>query len=331
MIVQSNGPDSILAKIADLRRNVARNQEPGLFDNVDLISVSSLLERCSIRSLTANDVLLRAGEQNRTIYFVLAGNLSVRFESRDSEVIAHCVPGQTIGELSVIDGNPASAYVVAESGSLLLSMDEETFWNLVEVSHAFAVNLLLFMASRMREKNSTMFQGQRLRKKFEHEAMFDALTNLYNRRWLDANFPRIIQRHRTDDKPLTVFMLDIDHFKKFNDAYGHSIGDDVLAMVSRTIREDVRPSNPCVRFGGEEFLVIFSETDLGGAKHAADRLRKAIRDTEVVLPDGTALAPVTVSIGVAEAGPDEEAGDLIKRADAALYQAKNNGRDRVEG
>jgi diguanylate cyclase (GGDEF)-like protein len=330
MTDSSNGADSILQRISDLRSNVARNQEPGIFDNVDLIAVSSLLERCTIKNLPAGEILLSAGEQNRVIYFVLSGDLSVRLESKESEIIAHCSPGQTIGELSVIDGNPASAFVVAETESLLLAMGEEAFWNLVQVSHAFAVNLLLFMASRMREKNSTVFQGQRLRQKFEHEAMFDALTNLYNRRWLDANFPRLIQRHRTDGKPLTVLMLDIDHFKIFNDTYGHATGDDVLSMTALTMREDVRPSNPCVRIGGEEFLIIFSETDLGGAVHAAERLRKAIRATSILLPDGSSQAQVTVSIGVAEAGMEEDGPELIKRADAALYRAKNNGRDRVE-
>lgn len=325
------GNPTVLDTIAELRSKSALAQEPGIFENVDLVAVSSLLERCSPESLEPGQTLLKAGEQNRTLYFVLSGNLSVRLESSESDPVAVCVPGQTIGELSVIDGNPASAYVVAETPVKLLAMDEETFWSLVQVSHAFAVNLLLFMASRMREKNSTVFQGQRLRKKFEQEAMFDALTNLYNRRWLDANMPRIVQRHRTDGKPLAVFMLDIDHFKQFNDAYGHAAGDEVLAMVAREIRDLIRPSNPAIRVGGEEFLAVFPETDLEGVRLAAERVREAIKASSVVLADGTTLPRVTVSIGVAQADADETGQALMARADAALYKAKNNGRDRVEG
>jgi len=125
-------------------------------------------------------------------------------------------------------------------------------------------------------------------------------------------------------------MLDIDHFKKFNDAYGHAAGDLVLSEVAATMQAQLRPTDSCARMGGEEFLVILPDTDAAGAVVAADRLRKAIRDTALALSDGKPLPALTVSIGVAQAGAEEKASDMVSRADAALYRAKNGGRDRVE-
>jgi diguanylate cyclase (GGDEF)-like protein len=322
--------DSKLEKIYAAQMYRVDSREPFIFDNVDLVAVSSLLEQCSIRDIKSGEILLAAGESNRTIFFVLGGTLSVHLESKESEPVAVCSPGQTVGELSVIDGHPTSAYVIAMTDCQLLAMAEETFWGMVQVSHAFAVNLLLFMASRIREKNFTVFQGQALQRKFEHEAMFDALTNLRNRRWLDANFSRMLQRQEMDGKPLSVLMLDIDHFKKFNDTFGHATGDKVLIMVSAVIHELLRPSTPCIRVGGEEFLIIFPETDLTGALIAAERVRVAISKKEVELADGTVLPPITVSIGVAQAVERESEGDIMARADAALYRAKGKGRNRVE-
>jgi diguanylate cyclase (GGDEF)-like protein len=302
----------------------------GIFDDIDLVAVSHILERCSIRGLAAGEVLLNAGESNRVLYFVLSGSLSIHLESKESDPVAVCTPGQAVGELSVIDGNPASAFVLAKTDTRLLAMVEENFWSLVRISHAFAVNLIILMASRMRETNFTLSQGQLLKKSLEHDAMFDQLTNLHNRRWMDMSLTRILQRHQRDDQPLSVIMIDIDHFKGFNDAYGHAAGDEVLIMVARTIREQLRPSDPGVRVGGEEILVIFPGTDIENALAAAQRLRCAIRGTSITLSDGRVLPPVTVSAGLAQAGKVEKSADLLARADAALYRAKHNGRDRVE-
>jgi diguanylate cyclase (GGDEF)-like protein len=325
-----NDSESIAERLEAARELGSGTQESGIFDDVDFPSVAYLLERCAIRELAPGTVLLRSGERNRTLYYVLSGNLSVHLESADAEPFDFSGPGHALGELSVIDGNLTTAFVVAKTPVTVLTMEEETFWNLVNASHAFAMNLILFMARRMRHANVTVSIGIDLRKRFEHDAMFDALTSLHNRRWFDANFPRFLQRHQMDGKPLSVFMLDIDHFKKFNDAYGHAAGDLVLSEVAATMQAQLRPTDSCARMGGEEFLVILPDTDAAGAVVAADRLRKAIRDTALALSDGKPLPALTVSIGVAQAGAEEKASDMVSRADAALYRAKNGGRDRVE-
>lgn len=156
----------------------------------------------------------------------------------------------------------------------------------------------------------------------------DPLTRALNRRFLPSVLVREIALAQRNNLPLTVAMIDVDHFKSINDRFGHSTGDLVLGYVAEEILSAVRSSDFVFRYGGEEFLVMFAETDLPEATRVAERLRQKLADQSFQIPDQGAIA-LTVSIGVAsfEGHPDYEY--LIRRADEALYQAKNSGRDRV--
>lgn len=173
----------------------------------------------------------------------------------------------------------------------------------------------------------------RLRNGFEHNiklALTDALTGAFNRRYLDAHLPNFLRHAAEAQKPLAVQMLDIDHFKRVNDTHGHAAGDAVLREVAHRIAAGVRPSDFFVRMGGEEFAVVMPETNWANAAKVAERLRAVIADTPVPLPGGGTL-PVTMSIGIADTRPDVEGvpNKVFERADAALYQAKQGGRNRV--
>jgi diguanylate cyclase len=165
---------------------------------------------------------------------------------------------------------------------------------------------------------------------FEAAALSDALTGVHSRRWLDETLPRLCDRHRFDGMPLTLGVVDVDHFKRINDQHGHPTGDQVLIQVARTLRGKLRPTDFVARFGGEEFVVIFPSTPLNGAKIAAERLREAIAKAEFKARDGSDLPRVTISLGLSALGPDQDVAALLERADKCLYAAKNNGRNRVE-
>jgi two-component system cell cycle response regulator len=174
----------------------------------------------------------------------------------------------------------------------------------------------------------------RLRLGFEQNimmALVDPLTGAFNRRYLDAHLPRFLRHAAEIRKSLSVQMIDIDHFKKVNDTYGHAAGDAVLREVARRLANAVRPSDFFVRMGGEEFAAIMPETGPLNGQKIAERLRLSVCKTPVTLPDGKEL-PVTISVGMADTRPDVE-GDpnkVFERADAALYRAKQGGRNRVE-
>lgn len=165
----------------------------------------------------------------------------------------------------------------------------------------------------------------RLREELERLSITDPLTQLYNRRYFDQKLDAEMRLTRVHDRPLSLVMMDLDHFKGFNDTYGHDMGDRVLQAVAARMRTLRLVDIPC-RYGGEEFAVILPDTPADKAAMVAERLRAAIAEVTV---DGLA---VTVSIGVASRPPFhvDTAEALIKAADGALYAAKKNGRDRVE-
>ena len=138
-----------------------------------------------------------------------------------------------------------------------------------------------------------------------------------------------MKRSQRYEKPLCLLITDIDHFKKFNDTYGHQQGDIVLKETARLLKESVRKIDLAARYGGEEFAVILPETDIENAKMVAERIRKKIEEFKV--PGQNEPLHVTVSVGVAQYEPekDTEKKDFIEHADKALYKAKDSGRNRV--
>jgi diguanylate cyclase len=160
--------------------------------------------------------------------------------------------------------------------------------------------------------------------------MTDGLTGLSNRKAFDAAIARVTEESDLNHTTFTLLMLDIDHFKTFNDNYGHQIGDQVLRLVSRTLVEGVKGRDIASRYGGEEFAIILPETTLTAGVAVGNSLRKAVATKDVInRSSGEKLGRITLSVGVAEFVPGEKIGSLIERADSALYTAKHNGRNQV--
>ncbi|PQA86672.1 PleD family two-component system response regulator [Hyphococcus luteus] len=163
-------------------------------------------------------------------------------------------------------------------------------------------------------------------------AVTDQLTGLYNRRYLASHLSAMFDRAYWTGRPLSVMILDIDHFKEVNDSHGHDVGDRVLKEFAERISNSIRGIDLACRYGGEEFLIAMPDTDLSFASVVAERLRQEIASQKFHLNAGRDELTVTVSIGLAstENGPeDDSAQKLIKRADEALYTAKTGGRNRV--
>jgi diguanylate cyclase (GGDEF)-like protein len=178
------------------------------------------------------------------------------------------------------------------------------------------------------EQISLAMANLRLQETLRSQSLRDPLTGLFNRRYLDASFEREIQRAERRQLPLSVLLLDIDHFKHFNDTYGHDAGDALLAQFGSMLGRIVRSDDVTCRYGGEEFTILMPEADAAQALQRADEIRAATRSLEVQ-HRGLSLGTVTVSIGVAtwdEHGRNPE--ELLRNADNALYLAKNQGRDR---
>lgn len=163
-------------------------------------------------------------------------------------------------------------------------------------------------------------------------AITDQLTGLYNRRFLATQLEPLVQRAQCGGEPVSIMAIDIDHFKRCNDTFGHDVGDAVLREFAARLASNTRPSDYACRQGGEEFIVVMPRTTGDIACLAAERLRRAIAASAFIIPGLGQPLEVTISIGVASTeGADDTPETLLKRADQALYEAKRGGRNRVIG
>jgi two-component system cell cycle response regulator len=188
------------------------------------------------------------------------------------------------------------------------------------------------MVARLRSQMRRKKYSDRLRSNVRDGlkmAVIDPLTGLYNRRYATQHMQRIIERSGESGMPFAVIMMDLDRFKSVNDTHGHDAGDRVLKEFARRLQENLRGIDLVARLGGEEFLVVMPDTGPAEVEFAAERLRNAIDRMDFEIGGGKNI-PITVSIGVAFGGPDDENPSiLIQQADTALYESKATGRNRV--
>jgi diguanylate cyclase (GGDEF)-like protein len=182
------------------------------------------------------------------------------------------------------------------------------------------------LVKALAESNAMLVQAN---EQLHRHARTDALTGLENRRGFDDELHRHLERAREIDRPLALLLIDVDHFKRFNDTYGHQAGDACLRIVAELLAGLVAPSKGiAARYGGEEFAIILHDGEAARVEAFAEELRACVASLPLPARDGSA-GTLTVSIGVANAKPADDERALISRADRRLYSAKAAGRDRV--
>jgi diguanylate cyclase len=203
------------------------------------------------------------------------------------------------------------------------------------------IESLLHSTSEMRETNKTLEDRLILAKNeisnlqqsleaIRAESLTDPLTGLGNRKYFDRMIDMAVQSALASGEPLSLLLFDIDHFKSFNDSYGHLTGDQVLRLVGLSLKQTIKGQDITARYGGEEFAVVLPNTALRQALTVADHIRRAVMAKELKKKStGEILGRVTISVGVSMLKQDDDTDALIERADACLYAAKRNGRNRV--
>lgn len=295
--------------------------------------IARLLDGCPVMRLSAGAQLLAQGapESPPRLYFVLSGQLDIGGEpgARHGHINYRVVAGESVCEQAVLDGTDDLVPVRACTDCELLAVDAALLWELIDRSNVLARNLLRLMSFRVHAANAQVRRRQKLGEFYRQLSLNDPLTGLYNRAWLGDMLPKLIARATQDHSPLALIMIDLDHFKRFNDTHGHIAGDTALGLAADLIRGALRPSDFAVRYGGEELMAILPETTGAQAGQVAERLRQQLR-TAIVFPDMRISLPhLTGSFGVATLAPGENSQALMAKADAALYRAKAAGRDCV--
>ena len=296
-----------------------------LFRGIDTDSMSDLLPQCGRIDVQKGAVVLSPERENHCVYVVLSGRLTVHLGSLDAPKIADLGPGACAGEMSLIEDKDPSAFVVATEPSHLMVISHTLLWRMVDRSHTFCKNLLIVLSERVRSDNEYIANSLGVLRQAERSAQTDALTGLGNRHWMRTMFEREVTRALHSNKALCLMMLDVDNFKAFNDQYGHIAGDSVLVAVAEALREYLRPTDLVARFGGDEFAVLLPDLHIKQARQTAERIRQQIAG----LSPPSLTTAVTVSIGLADRTAKDDVATLIQRADTAMYNAKEAGRNRV--
>ena len=300
-----------------------------LFKGVYPDDIQMLLQRCERRDIAGAETLLSPDERNDNVFILLSGSVNVHVGSPDTPAMTTMEAGECVGEMSIIEDRDPSAWVIAAENSHLLVIHKSVLWNMVDASHEFAKNLLVVLSQRVRSHNRVVARNVGEMRKFERHATTDALTSLANRHAMTTAFPKLIELCRSKGKPLSLMMIDVDNFKQFNDMLGHIAGDRALSVVSKILRQQFRPRDLLVRYGGDEFAVLLPDVKIDEALVIGERVRRAISGETSDGSDSLIQIPVRISMGVAQLQDGGTLDSLVRDADAALYRAKHAGRDRV--
>ncbi len=301
-----------------------------LFRDSDDAAVAALLAACPIVRLLPGQVM--TDTHRARLYIVLRGALTVAADTSTGMAdgtLSKVLPGESVGEQSVLDEESNLSAIAALEETELLVIDGKLVWQLIDASNALARNLLRLLSFRIRAANAQLRRRQKVGEFYRQLSMVDGLTGLYNRAWLNDLLPAMAATAHGANTPLSLIMIDLDHFKRFNDSHGHVAGDQALRTAAQVLSAALRPTDCAVRYGGEEMMVILPDTNTKMALLVAERLCERMQQAVVFADMRSPLPHVTASFGVASLAPGQDEHALIAAADAALYRAKDGGRNRA--
>lgn len=321
--------------IKDFRHTNFKVSDIQLFKNIhkdELSLIKRQLDACPVVRVKSGDIVLDSHSSGACLYVVLSGTLAQasntarrQLENASTQYFA----GECVGEISVLDEEASTATIAAMTDAELLLIDAVVMWRLIDESNGVARNLLQLLSFRIRTTNAQLRNRQKVGEFYRQLSMVDGLTGLHNRSWLNTQLPGLIDNAHATENELSIIMLDLDHFKKFNDQYGHVMGDEALQAAAKVVSAGLRPSDFAARYGGEEMIIILPNTSKESALIVAERLCDRIRHKQVFKDDVKPLPHITASLGLATLGVGQDGLAVIASADAALYRAKERGRDQV--
>ncbi len=305
-----------------------------IFSSLDPKELSLLVSSFEVIDEGAGTCLFKEGDEGNEMYIVFSGRVTTTVSLPDGKTIelASFKAGDFFGEMSIFDQASRSATCTTHEPSRLLSLHERDFFTFLTRYPDSAIKIIYRMlsitASRLMNSSrflSDMVQwGENARKR----AITDEMTGLFNRRFLDDAFDAQFQRAETEGTPLTVVMVDLDHFREINEEYGHQAGDRVILTVAPIFKKHMKSTDILARYGGDEFTFVCPDTDMDDAMERAQAICDAIRTLNIF--DEQNGPRITTSQGLASFPRHaKDLKTLREMADQALYSAKEMGRDRV--
>lgn len=301
-----------------------------LFDGITDPVVTTLLAPCAVVRIHHGQTVSHLHSHEACVYVVLRGALgNTLIDETQGIRTEKILPGESVGELSVLDDAAHTSTLIALQETELLVIESSTLWRLIDEADGVARNLLRQLSFRLRAVNAQLRRREKVGEFYRQLSMVDSLTNLNNRAWLNDKLSVLIEEAHRTNQPLSLIMIDLDYFKQFNDQHGHLAGDNALRTAAGVLSAALRPSDFAVRYGGEELLVILPDSNDVAGTMVAQRLCERMRLAVVFDDMRTPLPHITASFGVAVLAPRQDADGLLANADAALYRAKEAGRNQV--
>jgi len=327
---------TILEQLMYFKNAEYRIEDIHLFRDLDQENLAlshDIIKDCPIVKACKGQIVLDANSSGSRLFIVLRGALGITKLNEDNNHIENSItqylPGECVGEISVLDEEIHSATISALSDSELLVIEADILWRLIDELNGVARNLLQLLSFRIRAANAQIRSRQKVGEFYRQLSMVDGLTGLHNRAWLNAQLPGLIENAHATGNALSIIMVDLDHFKRFNDEHGHLLGDDALQTAAKVLNAGLRPTDFAARYGGEEMMVILPGTAQKAALGVAQRLCTKLSKTRVFLDNRKPMPHITGSFGVATLEPGMDSAQLMTAADSALYRAKDGGRNQV--
>ena len=277
-------------------------------------SVMTILHQRYFRAPKDDDAMAELGEK-------ISSELDSVLQILETAGADHSAYGKTLSKVSGQLGQTAL-------GDVGLKAVIDGVITATRAMEARSKTLEIQLQTSSREVNELRDRLESVRK----ESLTDQLTGIPNRKAFDNELQESVDRAIESGEPLSLVMCDIDHFKAFNDTWGHQTGDQVLRLVANCLSENVKGRDTAARYGGEEFVVILPQTELAGAVNLANQIRAKVESKKLVKKStGDILGIITISCGVTQYDPKETLEEFVRRTDECLYAAKRNGRNRVVG
>lgn len=307
-----------------------------ILSNLSETDLNYLIRFAQIQNISVGKTLFDQGDPGEELHIILAGEIgiSIRISGGLEKEISSYTTGSYFGEMSIFENAPRSAKAYAKRDSVLLSLSAGSLLNLMG-NHAQTAVLLMHKMlniSTGRLNNTSKFVAEIVRwgDSARERAILDQATGLYNRRYYDEVLTETFAAAEKSKSNLSVVMLDLDHFRQINEIHGHDVGDDVIKHVVEVFKWNVRESDILVRYGGDEFAFLLPSTNKQKAREILEAIRQDAENLNIPVKDKDITLQITISVGIATY-PDatSDLKTLCQLADKALYQAKNQGRNRV--
>jgi diguanylate cyclase (GGDEF)-like protein len=319
-----------MTEIASFLSSVRIFRELSEAEREQLIGVLTTVE------LDTGDVLFRQGAEGNELFIVREGRVASTVELPDGQEleIATFTEGDFFGEMSIFDNATRSATCHAKERSRLFRLPGDTFHDLMRNTPEASIKIMYEMLSitTQRLENTSQFLSDMVQwgEEAQKRAVTDQFTGLFNRRFLDQAIEEQVRKAKKDDTPLSIVMLDLDHFNTINNDFGQDVGDEVILSVVPVFNKHFRESDIVSRYGGDEFTILMPHTKPDEAYEICNRICTEVSELDILRGRGGTLDRVTTSQGIAGLNSAVNTVAALKeQADQALYNAKERGRNCV--